>query len=76
MAKRTEKKPEYLAKIFKEYGNIISSGLDVLEEKKNYRGFLVNAYGRPQERQDNHRFADSRQLSEGRKADYLPRRRG
>ena len=42
MAKRTEKKPEYLAKIFKEYGNIISSGLDVLEEKKNYKTISVS----------------------------------
>ena len=42
MAKRTEKKPEYLAKIFKEYGNIISSGLDVLEEKRNYKTISVS----------------------------------
>ncbi len=42
MPKATQKKPEYLAKIFKEYGNIISSGLQVLEEKKNYKVISVS----------------------------------
>ena len=42
MAKTTEKKPEYLAKIFKDYGNIISNGLDVLEEKKNYKTISIS----------------------------------
>lgn len=42
MAKATQKKPEYLSKIFKEYGNIISSGLQVLEEKKNYKVISVS----------------------------------
>jgi recombination protein RecA len=37
MSKTKEKKPEYLSKIIKEYGNIISNGMDVLEEKKNYK---------------------------------------
>ena len=41
MAKATEKKPEYLTKIIKEYGNIICSGLQVLEEKKNYKVISV-----------------------------------
>ena len=30
-----EKKPEYIAKIIKDYGNIIATGTQVLEEKKN-----------------------------------------
>ena len=42
MVKATEKKPEYLAKIIKEYGNIISSGLEVLEEKKGYKVISVS----------------------------------
>ena len=42
MAKAKEKKPEYLSKIIKEYGNIISSGLDVLEEKKSYKVISVS----------------------------------
>jgi len=42
MAKAREKKPEYLAKIIKEYGNIISTGLEVLEEKKGYKVISVS----------------------------------
>ena len=43
MAKtKPKKKPEYLTKIIKEYGNIISNGLDVLEEKKNYKVISVS----------------------------------
>ena len=42
MAKATEKKPEYLAKIIKEYGNIICSGLQVLEEKKNDKTISIS----------------------------------
>ena len=42
MPKAREKKPEYLAKIIKEYGNIISIGLEVLEEKKGYKVISVS----------------------------------
>lgn len=42
MPKAREKKPEYLAKIIKEYGNIISTGLEVLEEKKGYKVISVS----------------------------------
>lgn len=37
-----EKQPEYLAKIIKEYGQIISDGTKVLEEKKNYKVINVS----------------------------------
>lgn len=37
-----EKQPEYLAKIIKEYGQIISDGAKVLEEKKNYKVINVS----------------------------------
>jgi len=37
-----QKKPEYLTKMIKEYGNIISSGLEVLEEKKSYKTISVS----------------------------------
>jgi recombination protein RecA len=37
-----DKEPEYLSKILKEYGNIISSGNDILEEKKNYKVISVS----------------------------------
>ena len=36
------KKPEYIAQITKQYGNIISSGLEVLEDKKNYKVISVS----------------------------------
>ncbi len=36
------KKPEYIAQITKQYGNIISTGLAVLEEKKNYKVISVS----------------------------------
>ena len=36
------KKPEYLIQITKQYGNIISTGLAVLEEKKNYKVISVS----------------------------------
>ena len=42
MAKTKTKKPEYLAQITKQYGNIISTGLAVLEEKKNYKVISVS----------------------------------
>ena len=42
MAKATEKKPEYLAEMIKEYGNIISNGLDVLKEKKGYKVISIS----------------------------------
>lgn len=37
-----DKDPEYLSKILKEYGNIISNGKDILEEKKNYKVISVS----------------------------------
>ena len=42
MVQTKQKKPEYLAKIIKEYGQIVSSGLDVLEAKKNYKVITVS----------------------------------
>ena len=42
MAKVKEKKPEYLTQIIKEYGNIISNGLDVLKEKKGYKVISIS----------------------------------
>ena len=39
---KEKKKPEYLAKIIKEYGNIISSGTEILEERKNYKIISVS----------------------------------
>ena len=36
------KDPEYLSKIIKEYGNIISDGNKILEEKKNYKVISVS----------------------------------
>ena len=42
MPKATQKKPEYLAKIIKEYGNIISSGLQILEDRKSYKVISVS----------------------------------
>lgn len=37
-----EKEPEYLSKILKQYGNIISDGNVILEEKKNYKVISVS----------------------------------
>ncbi len=42
MVKIKNKETEYLSKIIKEYGQIISSGSDVLEEKKNYKVISVS----------------------------------
>jgi recombination protein RecA len=41
MATKT-KTPEYLKKIVKDYGEIIRSGTEVLEQKKNYKTILVS----------------------------------
>jgi recombination protein RecA len=37
-----EKDPEYLTKILKQYGNIISNGQQILEEKRNYKVISVS----------------------------------
>jgi len=81
MPKATQKKPEYLAKIFKEYGNIISSGLQVLEEKKNYKVISVSpaidvALGGgiregSKVGKNNYSHADRGKLSKGWKAHHL-----
>ena len=42
MPKTKNKETEYLSKIIKEYGQIISTGSDVLEEKKNYKVISVS----------------------------------
>lgn len=36
------KDPEYISKIVKEYGNIISTGASILEQKKNYKVISVS----------------------------------
>ena len=41
MAKK-KSNPSYLDKIIKEYGNIISNGLDILQEKQNYKVISVS----------------------------------
>lgn len=38
----TKKTPEYLSKIVKEHGNIISNGMDVLTEKKSYKTISIS----------------------------------
>ena len=37
-----EKKPEYIAKIIKDYGNIISTGADVLKVQENRKIISVS----------------------------------